>query len=201
LPDSARVAALDPRTVPLQVLLDSAMSNRTDLRMERDSLLLSRQNYNYQKALAVPDLTLGVGYDKNGSYIHNFNSVSVAFDLPFFNRNQGNIHFARSQMEYSGLILKSTEMAAADQVGRALQRAISSDSLFRSLDPKFLSQFQRLSREVLINYQRRNISILEFLDFYDSYKQTTLEINSVLFNRINDMEQINYITGTNFFNP
>ncbi len=201
MPDTVKIASLDPRSVPFQDLLDSAMANRTDLRMERDSLVLSQQNFKYQKALAVPDLTLGVGYDKNGSYIHNFNSVSVAFDLPFFNRNQGNIHFARSMVDFSRVVLKGTELEAADQVARALQRALASDSLYRSVDPGFEPQFKRLSREVLANYEKRNISILDFLDFYDSYKETTLQINTILFNRINDLEQVNYVTGTNFFNP
>jgi cobalt-zinc-cadmium efflux system outer membrane protein len=197
--DSARIAALNPRVYLLQTLLDSAMMHRTDLKIGRDSLLLNQQNYSYQKALAVPDMTLGVGYDKNGSYIHNFNSLSLSFDLPFFNRNQGNIRYARNLIDFSDMQLKSTVQAAADQVSRSLEKAIAADSLYHSVDPRFSGEFDRLAREVLINYRKRNISILDFLDFYDSYKENILQINTILYNRLNTMEQINYVTGTNFF--
>jgi len=58
-----------------------------------------------------------------------------------------------------------------------------------------------LMHEVLINYQRRNIGLLEFLDFYDSYKQNVLQINSIKYNRVQAFEDINYYTGTEFFQP
>ncbi|HZE84032.1 MAG TPA: TolC family protein, partial [Puia sp.] len=60
--------------------------------------------------------------------------------------------------------------------------------------------FERLMHEVLINYQKRNLSLLDFLDFYDSYKQNILQSNSIRYNRVSAFEDINYYTGTNFFN-
>lgn len=45
-------------------------------------------NYGYQKAMAVPDLTVIAGYDQQGSFTKNYNSIGIAMDLPFFNRNQ-----------------------------------------------------------------------------------------------------------------
>lgn len=199
-PDQAVLDSLDPARYTLTTLIDSAYKNRTDLQIARANTTINKLTYNYQKALAVPDLTLSAGYDRQGSYATNFNSVGVSMDLPFFNRNQGNIKSAKAMIENAAALQKSTEATVDENVTRSLQKAFSQDKLYRTIDPKFSGDFQRLMHEVLINYQKRNISILEFLDFYDSYKQNTLQINSIQYNRAQAFEDINFYTGTNFFN-
>ncbi|MGH2644598.1 MAG: TolC family protein [Chitinophagaceae bacterium] len=197
--DTEFLSSLDPSQYPVSTLLDSAYQNRTDLMLARDNLTMSRQNYSYQKALAVPDITLGVGYDKNGSYVHNFNSVGLSFDIPLFNRNQGNIRSAHNLIEYNNLQLESTRETILADVNRSLQRAEDAGKLYREIDPKFSATFERLAQLMLINYKKRNISLLEFLDFYDAYKDNALQVNSIRFNRISALEEINFVTGTNFF--
>jgi len=87
-----------------------------------------------------------------------------------------------------------------DQVYRALQKAYDNHKLFLNIDPKFTSDFDRLLNEVLINYQKRNLGLLDFLDFYDSYKQNVLQVNYIQFNHVSAFEDLNFYTGTNFFN-
>ncbi|MHB1922602.1 MAG: TolC family protein [Chitinophagaceae bacterium] len=198
--DSAKIASLNPKNYSLKTLIDSALLNRTDLMIAQGNLLLSQQNFSYQKALAIPDLTLGLGYDKNGSYVHNFNAVALSFDLPIFNRNQGDIRAAKNLIEYNQLQLQSTLQSIQEQVQRAEEKAIDANNLSQSIDPKFASEFNRLSTAVFKNYEKRNIGLLEFLDFYDSYKQNIVQQNYILMNRVLSFENINYITGTNFFN-
>jgi cobalt-zinc-cadmium efflux system outer membrane protein len=198
--DSISMKALNPVKYPLIELIDSALKNRTDLLIARQNLDINKLNYTYQKALAVPDLTLSLSYDEQGSYVQNFQSVGASIDLPFFNRNQGNIKSARAMIDFSNASQKSTEATVEQNVTRALEKAISQDKLFQHVDPKFSGDFQRLMLAVLENYQKRNISILEFLDFYDSYKQNILQINSIQYNRVGAFEDINFYTGTNFFN-
>ena len=87
-----------------------------------------------------------------------------------------------------------------ENVSRALQKAIDQDKLLKDIDPTFSNDLDRLMKEILINYQKRNISILEFLDFYDAYKQNILQINSIQFNRVSAFEDLNFFTANNFFN-
>jgi len=198
--DSAGIDMLDPNKFPLAALIDSAYQNRTDLKIARINTSINRLSYNYQKALAVPDLTLGVSYDEQGSYANNFTSIGASIDLPFLNRNQGNIKSAKALIENTAALEKSTVATVDENVRRSLQKAFAQDKLFKSIDPKFSGDFERLMHEVLINYQRRNIGLLDFLDFYDSYKQNVLQINSIKYNRVQAFEDLNYYTGTNFFN-
>jgi outer membrane protein, heavy metal efflux system len=200
LPDSLSIGGLDPARYPLTMLMDSAYRNRTDLQIARTNTNINKLGYDYQKALAVPDLTLGLSYDEQGSYANNFTSIGVSMDLPVLNRNQGNIKSAKAQIAYSLAQEKSTVATVAENVSRSLQKAFAQDKLLRNIEPKFTADFDRLVNEVLINYQKRNIGLLDFLDFYDSYKQNVLQINSIKYNRVQAFEDLNYYTGTNFFN-
>jgi cobalt-zinc-cadmium efflux system outer membrane protein len=198
--DTLALDGLSPDQYPLATLIDSAYHNRTDLQIARANTKINQLNYNYQKALAWPDLTLSLGYDEAGSFLYNYYGISASIDLPFFNRNQGNIKNAKLLINSTQATEKSTQATVDENVARSLQKAFDEQRLARNIDPKFFASFERLMEQVLINYQKRNISILDFLDFYDSYKQNTLQVNNIRFNRVSAFEDINYYTGTNFFN-
>ncbi len=198
--DSNNIASLDPSKYALTTLIDSAYHNRTDLQIAHANTTINELQYKYQKALAVPDLSLNLGYDEAGSFLTSYYGIGAGIDLPFFNRNQGNIKNAKILIESTRATEKSTQATVDENVTRALQKAFDEEKLMHTIDPKFFGDFERLMGQVLLNYQKRNISILDFLDFYDSYKQNTLQVNTIQFNRISAFEDINYYTGTNFFN-
>ena len=198
--DNNKVMALSPFQYPITTLIDSAYKSRTDLMIAKANTDISKLNYNYQKALAVPDITASIAYDRQGSYARNFNSGGIAIDLPFFNRNQGNIKSAKIMINVNANNQKSVEATLEEQINRALLKASDNNKLFQKIDPKFLTDFDRLLNEVLINYEKRNIGLLDFLDFYDAYKQNILQINAMRSNYANAFEDLNFYTGANFFN-
>ena len=199
-PDSAAVDSLDPNKYPLTTLIDSAYHNRTDLNIAKTNTLINQLNYNYQKALAIPDLTLSLNYDEDGGYDYGYYGIGASIDLPFFNRNQGNIKSAKASIANTLALQRSTQATVDENVSRSLQKAYAQNKLYLSIDAKFSGDFQRLANEVLANYQKRNLGLLDFLDFYDSYKQNVLQVNSIKYNRIQAFEDLNFYTGTNLFN-
>jgi outer membrane protein, heavy metal efflux system len=190
----------DPLTYSYAALIDSAYANRTDMAIAKDSLLLSQQYYSYQRALAVPDISLGASYDRQGSYVNDFNAVTLGFDIPIFNRNQGNIKNARKLVDYSSTQLQLTQKTLEEQVSRGMQKAVDADKLYRGIDPNFASGFERLAKAMVTEYMHRNVSLLTFQSFYDSYKQHVVQLNTILYNKVNALENLNLLTGTNFFN-
>ena len=148
----------------------------------------------------MPDVTANVSYDQQGSYVKNLSMAGFSIDLPFFNRNQGNIKAAKHSIDAASASQRNVEASVEENVFRALQKAISQDKLLKGIDPLFSNDFERLMKEVVANYQKRNISILEFLDFYDSYKQNILQLNAIQFNRVSAFEDLNFYTANNFFN-
>lgn len=197
--EESAVSAYRPDTYPLSTLLDSAFRNRTDLRMARINTDISRLNLSYQKALAVPDLTADIAYTQNGNYVPRQFQVGVSMDLPFFSRNQGNIKAARTSIDIAKVTEDNTAFTVQENVYRALQKAYDMDRMYRSVDTSFAGEFQKLQEQVLSNYKSRNIGLLDFLDFYDSYKQDVLQVNQILYGRVQAFEDINYYTATNFY--
>ena len=198
--DTVSLNAANPLAYSLPQLLDSANKNRTDMLLAEDNMTLSQQNYALQKANAVPDLTLSGGYDKNGSYIPNYNYIGLGIDIPIFNRNQGNIKNASIMMDYNKTLLEYTKLNVDEQVTRGLQKAVDADKLYRGINPGFATHFETLAKAEADNYMKRNIKLLDFLTFYDAYKQNIIQLNTIMFNRENALENLNFLTGTSFYN-
>jgi cobalt-zinc-cadmium efflux system outer membrane protein len=196
--EETSLSKLNPQKYPLSVVLDSAYATRPDLRIAKLNTDLSKQNYSLQKAMAVPDLTLQLGYDQQGSYINNLTTLGFAIDLPVLNRNQGNIKSAKSMIKFNEASYESTRASVNEQIYNALLKAMETEKLLKSRDNSFESDFTRLLGEVLKNYQVRNISLLDFLDFYDSYKQNTLQINAINYNRVSAFLDLNFYSGIDY---
>jgi cobalt-zinc-cadmium efflux system outer membrane protein len=187
-------------TVPYQQLLDSAYVNRYDLRYSKATVEYNNMNLQLQKATAVPDVSLSLNYDKLGGYGTNYLGAGIEFNLPFFNRNQGAIKQAKIAIDQSKVQLQSQQDQVESDVASNYKIALRQEKVYNSFDPKFKQDFTHLVQEVFKNYEKRNISLLEFLDYYDTYKTNTLLMNSMLLNRFTSLEQLNYVTGTSFFN-
>ncbi|WP_183558913.1 TolC family protein [Mucilaginibacter sp. SP1R1] len=187
-------------TIPYQQLLDSASVNRYDLRNARASVNYNQINLALQKAVAVPDISLSVSYDKFGGFNNNYLGGGIEFNLPFFNRNQGAIKQARIAIDQSKVQLQNQQNQVEMDLTTAYKGALRIEKLYNGFDPDFKDNFTHLIQEVFKNYQKRNIGLLEFLDFYDSYKNNLLQFNNIQLSKATTLEQLNFVTGTPFFN-
>jgi cobalt-zinc-cadmium efflux system outer membrane protein len=184
-----------------QLLIDSAIVNRPDLKALNANIVFSDNNLRLQQAYAKPDITISANYDRLGSYVKDYNSIGVAFPLPLFNRNQGNIKNAKIQVDENKVEYESGLDRVKNDVTTNYITALRSEKLLLSFDPKFDTDLKNLIEEVLINFQKKNITMLEFLDFYDSYKQNVLQLNQLRFNKMSALEQLNFSVGKIIFNP
>lgn len=176
-------------------ILDTARTHRHDLLAAKENLHSQELNRTLQKAMAVPDLTVGFSYDKQGSYTRNYTGVSVGIPIPLFNRNQGNIRQAESRLLQSKILLQQAENSLSHEVMQRYTDALNAESLYEGVDQEFDAQFRHLIEEVQKNFVRRNISLLEFIDFYDSYKETIISLHQIRYNRYRALEQLNFVSG------
>jgi len=191
--------AIDVSKLSYTGLVDSALLNRYDLRAARTSVQLSEANLALQKALRVPDLTLGANYDKAGSYVHNYNSLSVAIDLPFWNRNQGNIKAAQFQVESNKQVQSQAELQIRNEVSKAYRQLLETDKLYKNVSLRFTPDYEKLLDGIIKGYQNHTISLLEFIDYYETYKNSKLEFNRLQNNRLDALENLNLATGITIF--
>lgn len=200
LVDTGFVNTISATAIPYSKLLDSAYVNRYDLKNARITVDYNQTNLALQKATVVPDITFSLGYDKYGSFNNNYVGGGIDFNLPVFNRNQGGIRQARIAIDQSKVQLENQQNQVAMDLATSYREALRTEELYNSFDPAFKTDFTHLINEVYKNYLLRNIGLLEFIDFYDSFKANTIQFNTIQLNKITSLEQLNYVTGTPFFN-
>jgi outer membrane protein, heavy metal efflux system len=193
--DSSAFNTVVLQNFKLQALIDTATQNRFDLKMAQSDVDINQTNLSLQKAMGVPDVALSTGWDRNGSYVHDYNYIGVQFDLPIFNRNQGNIKSAKAMVEGSKYNLLNAQYQVKADVITAYANALETDNIYAKFDKKFVSDLEILNQEMLKNFEKKNISLIEFLDYYDAYKENAVQLNNLLYNRINAFENINFSIG------
>ena len=188
-----------PADQPIALLLDSARANRADLKLAKTDLTYAQNMLAVQKANAVPNVAVSLSYDLKGNYPEKYTGLGISVPIPLFNRNQGEIKKAKIAIEASKAAMKKQETELELEIYTSYKAAIKTESLYRSLDQDFARSFEELMRGVIKNYQDRNMSLLEFLDFYDAYKESTYQLNGIQNELMNAKETINYQTGITIF--
>ena len=197
--DPARTRALTLAAYPEQALVDTALARRTDLSARRASLQQQRLNLRYQQRLATPDLAVGYTYDRAGSYINNYHALSLSMAVPVFNRNQGNVQAAKAQIAGGQLLVEQQQLVVQSEVHQAYELAARNDELLRSTD-RDTAPFARLLVGIEQSYAKRLLSVVEYLDFFESYKNNLVQRNTLRANRVRAFEQLNFAVGKPIFN-
>ncbi|RZK78332.1 MAG: TolC family protein [Pedobacter sp.] len=180
-------------------LLETAKTNRADLQIAKTAISYAENNLKVQKAMAVPDVEISLAYDLQANYPINYSGLGIKMPIPFLNRNQGEIKKAKIAIDASANSLKQQEATVENEVYKSYVVAQRTEELYKGLDQNFSTDFSKLIAEVTKNFSSRNISLIEFLDFYDSYRENILQMNNLKYERMNAKEEINYVTGSTIF--
>jgi len=158
--------------VSIAQLLDSAKLNNTDYQQEVYQSIYQKQYLVLQKALAIPDVTVGPEFDQNANYAPNYFGLSISLPLPVWDRNQGNIRSARMQVKMEDAQLKEADNKLQNDVLNSYQKLLLTIKLNSGSNQQFYTDYYQLYKNVVQSYNDRQISLLEFLDFFDDYKDT-----------------------------
>ncbi len=194
--DENKVESLSAKNLLLKDLFANADTSRFDLKEAALAVQREEANYRFQKSLAVPDLTLGAVYDKSGNFISNYSAIGVGITLPFWNRNQGNIVMAKNFIEERKVELDAKKDEVYNEVQTYYIKAIEMEKLYNSFDKSFTQDYEKLNDGITKEYQKRNISLLEFLDYYQTYTQSMSDLLHLRSARIEALEGLNRAVGT-----
>ena len=193
--DGIRVRDLSLAGHPTEIqLTDSALVNRADLLARRADVQRQNLNLKLQRAIATPDLAVGYSYDRFGSYFNNYNSLTLGIAVPIFNRNQGNIAAAKAQIGNAQAQLDQQQLTVRRDVHEAYQVSQRQDELYQHTN-RDTTPFANLIDNIEKSYAKRVIGIVEYLDFYEAYKNNVIQINTLRANRMRAFEAINQSVG------
>ncbi len=191
------------KTLSLDVaaLIEQAKTNRADYLSNQAQLASAQHNLDLQKAMAVPDVTIGASYDKNSSYAQNYYGLQIGLPLPFFNRNQGNIKSAKYSLMSQENIVKDNESKLKNDVVAAVEEYKLNQQLSSTPQLEFNDQYDTLFKNMLKGFKERQISLIEFVDFFDTYKDTKLKILQQQYNLQKAIADLDFAVGAPVIKP
>ncbi len=193
--------SVNPVSLNVAALIDSAKANRGDYQASKIAFQQAGHNLTYQKALAVPDLSIGVDYDRNSNYVPNYYGLAVSLPLPFFNRNQGNIKSAKFNIRNQENVFKNSDLQVRNDVVTAVEQYNLSLQLFSKNNVEFYNTYDKLFGSMVQAYRSRQLGLVEFIDFFESYKDTKLKVIQQQYNLQKAIADLNFNVGSTVINP
>ncbi len=153
---------LDAQPDPPLANVDEALSNRTEIRQARQAIDQASAGLRLQNAVARPDVEVISGYKRTSGY----NTVLWGFqvNLPFFNKNQGNIAAATSEITVAESRLKAVEARVRADVEAALRDVQSRRQRLASLVTGTLARADDSVSVARAAYREGGTDLLRLLD-------------------------------------
>lgn len=177
-------------------LLTDSLIQRSDVLMALHQTEQAKTALKVSKSQAWPEVHITGQYDRNAGYFPNYFAVGVSLSVPIFNHNQGHIRSAKARIVQCEQNYTGTLEKAQNEVVVAKENFLRSLALEKSVSDNFDKEnIQNLFQSVNENYRKRNISLLEFVDFYKTYKEAMLEVSTVREKVYLTAEELNKAAG------
>lgn len=145
------------------------MEQRPDVKLSDLETQHFKNLLSYEKAQALPDVSFSASYDRGGGVWPNFFGFGLSIDLPFFDRNQGAISYARLGIENASLRSAEVRVRAEAELNQVYKDFSAALEFYDSIDPDFEEDLDEIFESYTRNFANRNISLLQYLDFQEAY--------------------------------
>lgn len=168
-----------------------AQEHRPDIMLNDNLINQAKKQVEIEKAERTPNITLGVDYDRGGNIMRDFVGFGLSFDLPIFDRNKGNIKEAKLGVQIAELEAKNKKNEIANDIIEALRNYTQAQDLYNQIDADYELQLDRLLEAYVKNFQKKNVSMIEYLDFVEAYvdnKNILLETKKELNEQLENLQ-------------
>jgi cobalt-zinc-cadmium efflux system outer membrane protein len=186
--------AYQPLKANLEDLQAKALKQRPDFQAAVLGVTAAQSQIRLAKANGKVDVNGTFDYTHTSG--QNTASIFASFELPIFNRNQGEIArtgYALTQAQESQLSASDTVLS---DVGNAYEAIRSNDEIVQLYTSGYLKQAQD-SRDISeYAYKRGAASLLDFLDAERTYRAAQLAYRQALASYMTALEQLREAVGT-----
>ena len=179
--------------------LGTMLDSRPDVRAARAEVRAAEANVKLQRAMAAPEFSVRGMYDRAGNFINDYFAIGITCSVPIFNRNQGEIKSAKLELLQQGKEEEYAVDKAETELYSACHQLQKAVELYRAFDGRVEQDFEQLMEGVNENFYERNINMLEFIDYYQSYKEACLQCYALRRDVFGAMENLNTDVGRTIF--
>ena len=76
---------------------------------------------------------------------------------------------------------------------------IETEKLNSTVSANFSADFNSLLKGAQSNFEKKNLSLLEFVDMFESYKESMVQYNTIKTQRLTAFEELNFNVGKDVF--
>ena len=189
-----KIPIFNPNFV-LDSLIARSLVMRPDLKAAQLYKEYQNQNLRLQRSLSIPDVVIGYDYDKGGNYIRQYSGLNVQIPLPVFDRNQGRIKEAQYKMKQSEFQLDYLKINVINQVVSAFNQYKKNNEGLASYTNDYLQKLEDLNRNTNVYFQKRDISLLQFIDQQRIYITTNIQLIELKQQYLNSVNNLNFSVG------
>lgn len=181
-----------PALISLENLQKETLSIKKEVKVAKSVIDLSESNVNFQKSMAYPQPEIGVIYNSQNKIPHF--GIAASIELPFFDRNQGEIKkslLLKDQAEQELQTLKhnlTTEIALTYDNYQTHFNAIKAYS-------SLLAQSQAILDNIKYAYLKGGTTIIDFLEAQRHWLEMQENYNDAQHNYRNSYIQLLHTTG------
>jgi cobalt-zinc-cadmium efflux system outer membrane protein len=190
-------AATDQLPLPesLEAITNSALQNNPYYLLQQTTTTFQQQNLIYQKALKTPDITLGPNFDRNSNFAPNYFGLGISMPLPVFNKNKGNIKASELNVKQQQFVVQNAETELRNNVSNAYQKLVLTIEQNNNTQKDFYTKYRAIYNNMVQSYQSKQISLLEFLDFFNDYTASEQRLIQQQLNLQLTNEELKYHSG------
>ena len=187
-------SAFDEKT-----LEELATANRPDYLQNQKNIEANEWNVKLQKSLSIPDITFGASFDQRSGAFNNQVDALIGIPLPLWNKNKGNIKVSKAILDQSKAEKQNATLQLQTEISASYSKWMEAAKNYNELKPQNVSDFESVYNGVLENFQKRNISLLEFTDFMESYNQAATQMNELKKKVVISGEELNNTINKDLF--
>ena len=180
-------------------LEELALANRPDYLQNQKNIEANEWNVKLQKSLSIPDVTFGVATDQRSGAFNNQVDALIGIPLPLWNKNKGNIKVSKYVLEQSKAEKQSATLQLQTEIVSSYTKWLEAAKNFNELKPETVADFETVYNGILANFQKRNISLLEFTDFMESYNLAASQMNELKKKVVLSGEELNNTINKDLF--
>jgi cobalt-zinc-cadmium efflux system outer membrane protein len=180
-------------TVTLDDLKRDAMAARPDWLAAQTGVTLAQHTQALAFANRARDVTGGVEYDRAGSL--NALGFTVSVDLPFHDRNQGNIAHSKVAITQAMELQEFARSTVLTDVVTAYATFQTSEKVVSLYQSGYLDQAKQSLDITTYVYQQGSGTLLDLLDAERTYRTTQLAYRQALAAYMTSVHQINLAVG------
>jgi len=170
--------------------------HRADYLLSRLNIKYQETNLKLQKSLAVPDINFGYQpKDRGSNYVRPYSGIEIGFEVPLFNRNIGNIKASQFEIKKAEVESVQKQNSLQNEITQSYLTMLEAKKCLKNYTNILLDQIELLNKDSEINYLKRNINMLEYIDLKRIYIQNRMQFLELDFQYLRAVNHLNFSVG------